>query len=630
MKKMKAFQIDLARQIETVEKVYEIFDFAHLCGYDTVVMYLEDRIKTPSYPYPDDKECYTVQQAKDMVKYAEKLGIELIPVVSNFGHVERFLRHKELSHLAELRGDIPDFFGDKQSEHRDVCPSLPEAYEFFDRYITEVAEIFPSEYFHVGLDENFNVGICEKCREKKKHEIFTQHILHSHKLLKSLSKRMMMWEDMFEMCPESLEAIPKDIVMCVWNYRYISDGMVGHLNGSLREDLIDKFLSKGFDVLCCAHTNISNVDSYIDFAKRHDSEHMGFLFTIWELGRDQFEFMFPFLSYASLRFDGEKSGSDTLCKAIRRVFPEGNDTFILAAAQVMQFFLNGGQHWHYPESFEYNYLPDRIDSMNLMSRSIALDMLENSVPEIYKNHPSYVMLRDNCRDHVFNYKLLYEHQKLFEHLCGLKKSDPDEMAREIASIADEIDTTRKNQEKIWNECRCGIEYSELFLEKYKPVIEFARKLSEMAKNAVFGEKAVATVSFFVPDPWNIPVFRVDLIYDDGSKYTVCDRSVKQVNLELKTSSVTVNFILPDKRIPVAVKLGGRGYGGAGYNYISIVCDGKLTVPYAVGDITGSVTHPENLLTNDTSWCYMGEEKVLRGVMDYNLTRRDNNVILFMK
>ena len=43
---MRAVQIDLARQIETVETVKSFFDAAASAGMNTVVLYLEDRIKT--------------------------------------------------------------------------------------------------------------------------------------------------------------------------------------------------------------------------------------------------------------------------------------------------------------------------------------------------------------------------------------------------------------------------------------------------------------------------------------------------------------------------------------------------------------------------------------------------------
>ena len=139
-------QIDLARQIETVETVCRFMDVAAKAGMNAILMYLEDRVKTATYPYASDEESYSPAQVREMVAYGEKLGLELIPVVSPIGHTERFLAHPELKHLAELRGGIAGMFTQAGAAvHRDTCPNLPETKEFFKNYITEVAALFPSK-----------------------------------------------------------------------------------------------------------------------------------------------------------------------------------------------------------------------------------------------------------------------------------------------------------------------------------------------------------------------------------------------------------------------------------------------------------------------------------------------------
>ncbi|MBE6689290.1 MAG: hypothetical protein E7588_08470 [Ruminococcaceae bacterium] len=627
---MRAFQIDLARQKENLGKVFEIFDFASKCRYDTIVLYLEDRIKTESYPYGDDAESYTVDEAKSMVKYAGRLGIELIPVVSNFGHAERFLAHDELKHLWELRDGIPDRFGGYPGEKLrcDACPSLDETYAFFDKYISEISAIFPSQYFHIGLDEMFNIGLCEKCRAREGgiSKIFADHVNHSYKLLKSLGKHMMMWEDMFEMCPEALDMVPNDIVVCVWNYRYISDGMQGHLNCSKREDLIGKFLARGFEVLCSCHYNFSNIDSYLNFASRHNT--LGFLVTIWELSREQFDSIYPFLAYFSRRYDGENDQLTAMYGAVRDVFPMADNSFCNALLSVMSFQLNGG-NWNYPTPFTRNSLPDRLDSIQLMQRSLALDALEKSVFEEYKNHPTYIALRDNCRVHVINYTLLFIHQELTEHRAGIKKCDIRGIEAKLVKLREFAANTFEAQKSLWNTCRNGLPSPDMD-KKFSHLINAIDSVCDIAKFAVFGSDTVLTVSFFTNDTWNIPMFGIQAIYDDGSTYDVFDGSVKPVALELKSAPYTVNFILPDKRIPTLVKLTGKGYGGAGFSYVEAVSEGKHYTPYAVSEVSGSVKSSENVLVYDNTWCYMGNEDVPDCCRNHENAMKDNSITVKLK
>lgn len=57
-------QLDLARQMETLPYIRDFIDFAARCGYNGVMLYLEDRIKTKSYPFPKDHECYTEEDIR--------------------------------------------------------------------------------------------------------------------------------------------------------------------------------------------------------------------------------------------------------------------------------------------------------------------------------------------------------------------------------------------------------------------------------------------------------------------------------------------------------------------------------------------------------------------------------------
>lgn len=134
----RAVQIDLARQIETVDTVKAYFDTAAAAGMNMVVLYLEDRIRTATYPYPSEAESYSPEQIRDLVAYAGERGLELVPVVSPIGHAERFLAHEELKPLAELRGNIAGRFNEagEVRQYIDACPRRPETAAFMDAYLS--------------------------------------------------------------------------------------------------------------------------------------------------------------------------------------------------------------------------------------------------------------------------------------------------------------------------------------------------------------------------------------------------------------------------------------------------------------------------------------------------------------
>ena len=73
MEQLKIVQIDLARQKENLAEIFRFFDFAKKYGYNAVALYLEDRIKTKTYPYASDSESYTEKDVGKIVDYADKV-----------------------------------------------------------------------------------------------------------------------------------------------------------------------------------------------------------------------------------------------------------------------------------------------------------------------------------------------------------------------------------------------------------------------------------------------------------------------------------------------------------------------------------------------------------------------------
>ena len=51
-------QLDLARQMETLEYIRAFTDFIARQHINVLVLYLEARIRTPSFPWPADGECH--------------------------------------------------------------------------------------------------------------------------------------------------------------------------------------------------------------------------------------------------------------------------------------------------------------------------------------------------------------------------------------------------------------------------------------------------------------------------------------------------------------------------------------------------------------------------------------------
>lgn len=85
---------------------------------------------------------YTAQDIKEILEYARKKHIDVIPEIEMPGHSEEVLAaYPELSCTGEQYGSS------------DFCPGKEETFTFLENVLTEVMEMFPSEYIHIGGDE---------------------------------------------------------------------------------------------------------------------------------------------------------------------------------------------------------------------------------------------------------------------------------------------------------------------------------------------------------------------------------------------------------------------------------------------------------------------------------------------
>lgn len=89
---------------------------------------------------------YTQQQLKDLVAYAATKHIDIIPEIDMPGHMMAAINSYPF-----LTCNGENKFGELFS--KPICPANESTYEFAQNVFTEIMEIFPSKYIHIGGDE---------------------------------------------------------------------------------------------------------------------------------------------------------------------------------------------------------------------------------------------------------------------------------------------------------------------------------------------------------------------------------------------------------------------------------------------------------------------------------------------
>ena len=171
-------------------------------------------------PKPGEKPTYggfyTQEDIKDIVQYAANRNITIVPEIDFPGHsMAALAAYPELSVNDEPKYVSPgnkfaEWHGDGTFEmliENTLDPTDEKVYEFIDKVFTEVAQLFPGTYIHMGGDEAYH-GYWERDKKvqqfMKKHKIKNSHELQSYfvkrveKIISSKGKKMIGWDEILE------------------------------------------------------------------------------------------------------------------------------------------------------------------------------------------------------------------------------------------------------------------------------------------------------------------------------------------------------------------------------------------------------------------------------------------------
>ena len=220
----RGLMIDCSRHFEPIGVIERTLDGMEAVKLNVFHWHLTDdqgfRIQSKLFPrltqLGSDGRFYTQQQARDIVAYARARGIRVVPEFDMPGHTSSWLVGYPQLASADGPFQIQTGFGVFDPV---MDPTRDSTYRFLDKFIGEMAAIFPDKYMHIGGDENNGV----EWRGNSRIQAFmrTRHIAttaelqayFNQRLLKILSrhgKRMIGWDEV--LTPD----LPKEVAIQSW------------------------------------------------------------------------------------------------------------------------------------------------------------------------------------------------------------------------------------------------------------------------------------------------------------------------------------------------------------------------------------------------------------------------------
>ncbi len=161
---------------------------------------------------------YTQEDIKEIVKYAKERFVDILPEIDVPGHsLAAVVSYPELSCTPEANTyrvrsgeEIMDWsHGAPPIAKVDntLCPANEKVYEFLDKVMTQVAQLFPFEYIHVGGDEcpkNYwekteaIKQLMQREGLKSMEEVQSYFEKRLEKIVESKGKKFMGWDEILE------------------------------------------------------------------------------------------------------------------------------------------------------------------------------------------------------------------------------------------------------------------------------------------------------------------------------------------------------------------------------------------------------------------------------------------------
>jgi hypothetical protein len=151
----------------------------------------------------------TPDEARELVEYAAKYHISILPEQEAFGHLHKVLKFEQFTSLGETpHGTL-------------LAPGDPATQPLIGGWFAELAKVFPGPWVHIGADETADLGLGrthDLVKQQGLGAVYLDFLRQIHSTLAPNHKQLLFWGDIAVNSPDLVATLPKDMIAVPWEY----------------------------------------------------------------------------------------------------------------------------------------------------------------------------------------------------------------------------------------------------------------------------------------------------------------------------------------------------------------------------------------------------------------------------
>ncbi len=262
--------------LPTEDEIERQIDFLARWKGNQYYFYSELSIELKGYPLINPGGRYSQEQVRRIIDYARERHVDVVPCLEFFGHLHDLFRMERYADLAAL------------PHGGDLNPRNPEMQRILEDWIAQMTALFPSPWFHIGLDEPWELERANSADSGiDPAKLYLDHLARTSELVRRRGKRVLFWADvasganLFEKYPQLASGLPEGTLPVPWYYHVAKDYsmMLEPFSKAHVPQIIATGIWAWETIVPNFAATFANIDGYVSEGRRYGT--LGIINTNW-------------------------------------------------------------------------------------------------------------------------------------------------------------------------------------------------------------------------------------------------------------------------------------------------------------------------------------------------------------